>query len=269
MHNKSIYYYFFFVNKQEAYSLTSKKRGDGDMKKDIKVVGVISSARMKGNTATLVREALKGAEEEGAEVTEIFLLKYKLECCTGCLACTSQGKCPIPDDLEEIRKIIYEADGIILGSPTYAMEYNAIMKGFFERLGPYTLYASLFGGKYGVGISSAYGTTAKKVAKSLTGIFKFGIFQRSYVSGSLGFNTMNKGVERRAFESPEYLNKAHELGIKITKDIKSHNEYPFQGLLNRFIIAIQLKPIFKGSTLRNKDGQQRAVYNSLKERGLI
>lgn len=162
------------------------------MKKNIKVVGVISSSRFNGNTATLVREALKGAEDEGATVTEIFLPKYKLASCTGCLKCTAQGKCPLPDDFEEIRKLIYEADGIILGSPTYATEYNSIMKCFFERLGPYTLYASLLGGKYGVGISTAYGNTAKKVAKDLTGIFKFGIFQRSYVSGFLGVNTIIK-----------------------------------------------------------------------------
>ena len=42
------------------------------MKKEIKVIGVISSARVNGNTVTLVREPLKGAEDEGATVTEIF-----------------------------------------------------------------------------------------------------------------------------------------------------------------------------------------------------
>jgi multimeric flavodoxin WrbA len=230
---------------------------------------VISSERFNGNTATLVREVLKGAEEEGASVTEIFLPKYKLGFCTECLTCTSQGKCPIADELEYIRKIIYEADGIVFGSPTYAMEYNAIMKGFLERLGPYTLYVSLFGGKYGVGISTAYGNSAKKVAKSLTGIFKFGIFQRSYVSGYLGVSTMVKGVEKRVGERPDCMKKAHELGIKITRDIKSGNKYPFQNLVMRAVISLKLKPIFKGNILRNKDGKERATYNSLLQRGLL
>ncbi|NMB66001.1 MAG: flavodoxin family protein [Spirochaetes bacterium] len=239
------------------------------MKKDIKVVGVISSARFNGNTAILVREALKGAKDEGASVTEIFLPKYKLGFCTGCLTCTAEGKCPILDDLEEIRKLIYEADGIILGSPTYSMEHNAIMKCFFERLGPYTLYASLLGGKYGAGISTAYGTEAKKVAKGLTSIFKFGIFQRSYVSGFLGVNTMVKGVERRVDESPDNLKKAHDLGRKITRDIKSSNKYPFQNLIMRLVISLYLKPIFKRSILCNKEGRERATYNSLLQRGLI
>ena len=241
------------------------------MKKEIKVIGVISSARVNGNTATLVREALKGAEAEGAKVTEIFLSKYKLASCTGCLNCTIQGKCPLPDDFEEIRKLIYEADGIILGSPTYAMEYNSIMKCFFERLGPYTLYASLLGGKYGAGISTAYdGNTAKKVAKDLTGIFKFGIFQRSYVSGFLGINTIiREGVEERVDENSDNLKKANILGRKITRDIRSNNKYPFQNLIMRLLISLKLKPIFRRKTLRNKEGKERATYNSLLQRNLI
>lgn len=149
------------------------------------------------------------------------------------------------------------------------MEQNAIMKCFFERLGPYTLYASLLGGKYGAGISTAYGTTAKKVAKGLTGIFKFAIFQRSYVSGYLGVNTMVKGVEKKAYESPDSMKKAHDLGRKIVSDIKSGNKYPFQNLVMRMIISLYLKPIFKRSILKNKDGRERATYNSLLKRGLI
>lgn len=239
------------------------------MKKDIKIVGVISSSRFNGNTATLVREALKGAANQGASVTEIFLPKYKLGFCTGCLNCTAEGKCPIPDNFEEIRNLIYEADGIIFGSPTYTTEYNAIMKCFFERLGPYTLYASLLGGKYGVGISTAYGTTAKKVAKKLTSMFKFGIFQRSYVSGFLGVNTMVDGFEIRVNESHENMKKAYDLGIKIAKDIKNENKYPFQNIIMRVIISIRLKPIFKRNILRNKDKSERATYNSLVKRDLI
>lgn len=240
------------------------------MKKNIKIVGVISSSKIKGNTATLVREALKGAKEEGASVKEIFLAKHKLNFCTGCLNCTAKGKCPLPDDFEEIRKTIYEADGIILGSPTYATEYNAIMKCFIERLGTYTLYASLLGGKYGAGISTAYGAgAAKKVAKKLANTFGFAIFQRSYVSGYLGVGTMFKGEEKKTCENEEALKKAHNLGVKITKDIENNNKYPFQNLIIRLIAALYLKPIFKKKILNCKAGNEYATYESLSKRGLL
>lgn len=241
-----------------------------DMKKDIKIVGVISSPNFNGNTASLVREALNGAKKEGASVTEIFLANYKLEFCKGCLVCNAKGECPISDGFEEIRKLIYEADGIILGSPTYAMEYNAAMKCFFERLGTYTLYSSLLGGKYAVGISTSYNKNgAKNVAKKLTGIFKFGIFQRSYISGTLGVHTMINGVEKKVCESPDDLKKANELGRKITKDIKCNNRYPFQNVIMRMVIALYIKPIFKKFILKNKEEKESASYGSLQQRGLI
>ncbi|NRY59518.1 flavodoxin family protein [Clostridium beijerinckii] len=235
------------------------------MKKDIKIVAVISSPNFNGNTASLVREAINGAKEEGASVTEIFLANYKLEFCKGCLICNAKGKCPINDGFEEIRKLIYEADGIILGSPTYALEYNAVMKCFFERLGTYTLYTSLLGGKYAVGISTSYKRNgAKNVAKKLTSIFKFGIFERSYISGTLGVHTMVNGAQKKVCESNDDLKKANELGRKITKDIKSNNRYTLQTVIMRAVIALYLKPIFK-----NKEQKERASYYSLHQRGLI
>lgn len=240
------------------------------MKKNIKIVGVISSPNFNGNTASLVREALNGAKEEGASVTEIFLADHKIEFCKGCLICNVKGECPIPDNFEEVRKLIYEADGIVLGSPTYALEYNALMKCFFERLGTYTLYASRLGGKYGVGISTSYNRNgAKKVAKKLTSIFKFGIFERSYVSGTLGVHTMVNGVEKKVCESTDDLKKANELGRKIAKDIKLNNRYPLQNIIMRSVIALYLKPIFKNFILKNKEGKEHATYSSLQQRGLI
>ena len=56
-----------------------------------KIVAVNASPRTAWNTATLVREAAKGAEEQGAEV-EIFDL-YKLEPFTGCVSCLA-ASCP-------------------------------------------------------------------------------------------------------------------------------------------------------------------------------
>lgn len=241
-----------------------------DMKKDIKIVAVISSPNFNGNTASLVREALNGAKKEGAYVTEIFLANYKLEFCKGCLMCNSKGECPIDDGFEEIRKLIYEADGIILGSPTYALEYNAAMKCFFERLGTYTLYTSLLGGKYAACISTSYNRNgAKNVAKKLTSIFKFGIFERSYISGTLGVHTRVNGVEKKICESTDDLKKANELGRKITKDIKRNNKYPFQNIIMRSVIALYLKPTFRKFILKNKEEKECASYYSLHQRGLI
>lgn len=231
--------------------------------KEIKVVGVISSPRVNGNTATLVREALKGAEKMGAHITEIFLPKYNIEFCKGCLRCVALGKCQISDDHEAQMKLLYEADGIIAGSPNYGFSPNAMMKRFLERLGMLLFLSSAFGGKYIAGISSAGGAGgAKKVAKNLTNLLSNGIFQRGYVSGILGAGST-------ASKETKTLGKARELGEKIVNDIKKSNNYPFQNIFGRILMKFVMKPIFQKYILNKKESDTKAVYQNLYERGLI
>ncbi|VBB07549.1 nadph-dependent fmn reductase [Lucifera butyrica] len=234
------------------------------MNRSIKIVGVISSSHHNGNSATLAREALKGAAEEGAQVTEIYLPKQRVEFCTGCLKCL-EGKCPFSDDFETLRKLVYEADGIIFSSPTFATAPNAIMKNFIDRLGMYERFTSSLGGKYIVGIATAGHTGAKKVAMGLTCLARDGIFKRGYVSGILGINIGSDRVVNDAGK----LMLARNLGKKITRDIKTYNKYPFQNLIGRWINCLFVRPHFYKVILKNKDGSMKAVYNNLSQRGLI
>ncbi len=239
------------------------------MENSFKVVGIISSPNRNGNTAALVRAALKGAEEQGATVSEIFLAEHNLRFCTGCLACTAKGVCPLPDDFESLRKIVYEADGLIVGSPTYASSYNAILKNFGERMGMLTLFTSSFGGKYAIGMSTANGKAARKTAKEITGMFKMGFFQRAYITGTLGVGILSRGKQRNIADNPAALAQARVLGAKIAKDIKTKNPYPLQNLLTRTITKLFMKPMMTKYILKNKDGREKATYENLRLRGLI
>ena len=88
-----------------------------------KIVAINCSPRTGWNTATLVREAAKGAEEQGSKVTVIDL--YKLKKFTGCVSCfgcklpDNLGKCICKDGLSPVLKAIRNADGLIIGSPNY------------------------------------------------------------------------------------------------------------------------------------------------------
>lgn len=240
------------------------------MEKGFKVVGVISSANRNGNTAALVREALKGAEERGAEVREIFLADSSLNFCTGCMRCSAQGKCPLKDDFEQLRSIVYEADGLIFGSPTYGATFNACLKGFLERLGTYTLFTSQMGGKYVAGVSTANGeNAARKTAKGIVQMYAVGFFKRTYITGTMGVGTMNKGVRTNAWENAAAMGEAKALGAKVAEDIRSQNAYPMQNLLVRLFVRLKLRPFIARYILANKDGREKAVFENLKLRGLI
>lgn len=70
----------------------------------MKVLGIVFSPRRNGNTEILVREALKGAEEVGAETELITTRDYKINPCDGCESCYETGKCHINDDMQIIMK---------------------------------------------------------------------------------------------------------------------------------------------------------------------
>ncbi len=103
-----------------------------------KIVVVNASPRTNMNTATLVREAARGAEAEGAEV-QIFDL-YRLEKVHGCMSCfackraPNEGKCVFPDGLAPVLEAIREADGLVLGSPNYLGDVSAGFRALYERL---------------------------------------------------------------------------------------------------------------------------------------
>jgi multimeric flavodoxin WrbA len=233
----------------------------------INVVGVMSSARVNGNTAVLVREALKGAAEAGASTTEIVLADYRIDFCAGCMRCMAEGRCAQPDDFEALRGRLTAAQGIILSSPTYAVAPCARMKALIDRMGLFEYFtSSAFGGKYVAGISTANrADAARKVARGLADEFASGIFQRGYISGCLGVSSTGNGVAQNAGA----LQQAHELGIKLVQDIRSKKTYPLQnpvaGLMNRFI----LRPNFGKVILNYRETVMKGVYESLTQRGLL
>ena len=104
----------------------------------MKIVAINGSPRIGWNTSSLVREAVKGAQANGAEV-ELFDL-YKLDKFTGCISCfacklpQNEGKCVYRDGLAPLLEAIRNADGLILGSPNYLGDVSAGFRSLYERL---------------------------------------------------------------------------------------------------------------------------------------
>ena len=102
------------------------------------IVAINASPRVEWNTGTLIREAAKGAEAEGAEI-KIFDL-YRLEKYTGCISCfgcklvPNEGKCVCRDGLAPVLEAIRNADGLIIGTPNYLGDVSAGFRALYERL---------------------------------------------------------------------------------------------------------------------------------------
>jgi multimeric flavodoxin WrbA len=238
----------------------------------MKITAVLGSPFKDGNTCVLAREVLRGAQDAGAEGSEIFLAEHKIEFCRGCLSrnvktmCMTTGRCVINDDVNALRQQLYESDGIILASPSYGIKPTARMKNFIvDRIGMYTAYTSSLGGKYFVGVSTCGGIGATRVARELAEDFVVGFHQRGYLSGYLGVKLGYDRIESQ----PETLAKAYRLGQKLADDIRTGRKYPFQKLFDRLMMTLVVRRIILQNIYTNKDGQMKAVYENLVSRGLI
>jgi multimeric flavodoxin WrbA len=240
----------------------------------MKILGISSSPHYSGNTATLVREVLKGAQEQGAAVEEIHLPKYNLNYCIGCRRCHATGSCVHDDGFNEIMDKMREADGIVLGSPVYLYEYNGYMKNFFDRAGFYALYCSLFAEKYFIGVSTSGGAGHNKIAKRLVGLgpngFLNGIangnFKRSYITGVIGKALWKKG---RIEKYSRTMKKAYRLGKKMVKDIEKKRTYPFQNIIGRMLIFLFARRLKINWIVPRKEKETKALYEDLKKKGFL
>lgn len=100
-----------------------------------RIIGIVGSPRLNGNTTFLVKEALSAAEEKGIETELIKLAEHEINPCRACDTCLT-SECPIEDDVPMILEKLEAADGIIIGSPVYFGNVTGQTKSFMDRTRP-------------------------------------------------------------------------------------------------------------------------------------
>ncbi len=85
----------------------------------MKILGIMGSPRMQGNTDLLLDEALKGAAEGGAETEKLLADRLKITPCKEIYQCSKDGTCPLKDDMNAVYEKIMAADAIITASPIF------------------------------------------------------------------------------------------------------------------------------------------------------
>ena len=104
----------------------------------MKVLAINGSPHEDGNTVALINMVFDELEREGID-TELLQLGGKLvRGCRVCLECVENqdNRCSIVEDpINEMIAKMMEADGIILGSPTYFSNVTTEMKALIDRAG--------------------------------------------------------------------------------------------------------------------------------------
>ena len=101
----------------------------------ISVVMFNGSPRSPGNTQLCLERVGKGLSAEGISSRIIRLSEHDLSPCLACFRCESHGQCVQGDDANALIAAMVEADGIIIGSPTWFGSVSGWVKNLIDRAG--------------------------------------------------------------------------------------------------------------------------------------
>jgi multimeric flavodoxin WrbA len=104
----------------------------------MKVIGFNGSGRRDGNVAILINYVFEELEKEGIETELYQLAGKKIQGCRACYQCfeNKDKSCSMKhDSLNDCIGKMLDAQGIILGSPTYFSNVTAEMKALIDRAG--------------------------------------------------------------------------------------------------------------------------------------
>ncbi len=104
----------------------------------MKVIAFNGSARKDGNTAILVRNVFSELNKKGIKTEMVQLSGKKIKGCIACYKCwkNKDRRCAVKNDIvNECIEKMFEADGIVLASPTYFADVSAELKALIDRAG--------------------------------------------------------------------------------------------------------------------------------------
>lgn len=171
---------------------------------------------------------LDTCKEMGAETELLHLGGKNLKPCDACESCEKTGRCHVKDDMQEIFPKLYEADGIIYGSPTYGMGITPEIKILFDRAGGlHAMWLTGEKGKIGPGFTNTVGgavIVAGRTGSSLawsTLIAEFTLDKWIYAGAAFGYGWDKGEIQQDEFGKME----ARDLGTRMVHFIKMVRAY--------------------------------------------
>lgn len=201
----------------------------------MKIIIVNGSYRKNGATALILNEMYQQLKKyNNMDVEMIHVADLELKFCAGCCICYKTGKCIYKDDIENISLKIANADGIILGSPTYGGNVSAQMKVIIDR--GHFIMEQLLCGKYGISVTTYENHGGRNSAKILNRLLSY---SGAAISGTI--------VSRNQFNSNPLENVQHRKYIQkiVTRfydDISGKRKYLFQSIRHFIIFQMGIRP---------------------------
>ena len=105
----------------------------------MRVLALLGSRDLEGQTATATQALLDGLSAKGAQVEKVFLPEMSIERCRQCEAdgwgtCFFDGRCVIEDDFDGLVKKLASADAAVFANPVYYGDLSESLRAFTDRL---------------------------------------------------------------------------------------------------------------------------------------
>ncbi len=97
------------------------------------ILAIYGSPRRRGNTSLLLREAVRGAKEAGAQTDEVVLRDLDMAPCLEIYGCAKTGRCFIQDDFQGLYDQLLACRGLMLASPIFFYTVSAHTKILMDR----------------------------------------------------------------------------------------------------------------------------------------
>lgn len=196
-----------------------------------KILAVYGSPRRQGNTALLLKQAIKGAVEAGAEVEEIILRDLNISPCLEIYGCKDSGRCAIKDDFQSVLDKLLSCHGLILASPVFFYAVSAHTKILMDRCQSLWVKNNWIDNPTkGVKEPSRKGLFISVGATKGKKLFDGSLLSVKYffevLDMSLWRSLLYRGLdfEGDVLKHPSYLDEAYDAGNALALSFSSHSD---------------------------------------------
>ena len=222
----------------------------------MKIIILNGSHRKNGATALLLNEMYQKLKTYPDVEVQLFnVADFNLKYCIGCCKCYKNGKCIFNDDIEKLSENIETADGIIIGSPTYASNISGQMKVIIDR-GHFVIEQLLFG-KYAISVSTYENYGGKDTSKILNRLLSY---SGATISNSL---VIKVPFSTNPLSSSKTQNIVNNTIDKFYKDIHEQKTYLYQKIKHFIIFRFGIFPF-----VSKKKGGYQGVISKWKKYGI-
>lgn len=223
----------------------------------MKIILFNGSPRKSGATASILNEMYQRLQAyPDVEVQLYHAADLHLNFCIGCCTCYRNGRCVFHDDLEMLSEQIETADGIILGSPTYAGNVSGQMKVLIDR-GHFVMEQLLYR-KRAVSVSTYENHGGRGALKILNRLL---VHSGAVISGSL---SVKVPFSANPFVSPKTQHQVSKAVEVLYHDIQKQNVNLYRKIQHHVMFRFGILPF-----VRKKGAAYLGVTSRWQKKGLI